>query len=167
VQAALTGHLVLSTVHTNDAASAVSRLKDLGVPGFLLSGTLRGVMAQRLLRQVCPRCTRPTTLASDQIAALGLGRPEDLVGKLQVAQGEGCVYCRGTGYHGRTGIFELLPVTAKTRQLIQAGAESAEIEKAARLEGMRSLRENGVRKLASGLTTFDEVWGATADIEQQ
>jgi general secretion pathway protein E len=167
VQAALTGHLVLSTVHTNDAASAVSRLKDLGVPGFLLAGTLRGVMAQRLLRQVCPRCARPTTLASDQIAALGLGRPEDLVGKLQVAQGEGCVYCRGTGYHGRTGIFEILPVTAKTRQLIQAGAESAEIEKAARLEGMRSLRENGVRKLAAGLTTFDEVWGATADIEQR
>lgn len=167
VQAALTGHLVLSTVHTNDAASAVSRLKDLGVPGFLLSGTLTGVMAQRLLRQVCPRCARPTTLATDQIAALGLGRPEDLVGKLQVMQGEGCAHCRGTGYHGRTGIFELLPITAKMRQLVQAGANTIEIEKAARLEGMHTLRENGIRKLAAGLTTFDEVWGATADIEQR
>ena len=166
VQAALTGHLVLSTVHTNDSASAVSRLKDLGVPGFLLSGTLMGVLAQRLLRQVCPRCARPTTLASDQIAALGLGRPEDLVGKLQVMQGEGCAHCRGTGYHGRTGIYELLPGNGRLRQLIQAGATSQEIEKAARAEGMRTLRENGVRKLAAGLTTFDEVWGATADIEQ-
>ncbi|MHB1846505.1 MAG: GspE/PulE family protein [Deltaproteobacteria bacterium] len=165
VQAALTGHLVLSTLHTNDAATAVSRLRDLGVPSFLLASTLVGAMAQRLLRTVCSRCTKPTTLASDQIAALGLGRPEDLVGKLQVSVGEGCARCRGTGYYGRTGIFELLPVTPKIRQLIAQGNSVGEIAQAARQDGMRTLRENGVKKLASGLTTFDEIWGATRDIE--
>jgi general secretion pathway protein E len=165
VQAALTGHLVLSTLHTNDAASAVSRLLDLGVPSFLLANTLRGAMAQRLLRLVCTRCAKPVTLANDQIAALGLGRPEDLAGKLQVLQGEGCPRCRGTGYYGRTGIFELLPVTQKIQRLIAQGAPSTEIATASRLDGMRTLRENGVRKLAAGLTTFEEVWSATRDVE--
>jgi general secretion pathway protein E len=165
VQAALTGHLVLSTLHTNDAAAAVSRLLDLGVPGFLLANTLRGTMAQRLLRLVCTRCAKPATLAIDQIASLGLGRPEDLVGKLQVMQGEGCPRCRGTGYYGRSGVFELLAVTPKIQKLISQGAPAVEISNAARLDGMRTLRENGVRKLAAGLTTFDEVWSATRDVE--
>ncbi len=165
VQAALTGHLVLSTLHTNDAASAVSRLLDLGVPGFLLANTLRGAMAQRLLRLVCTRCAKPATLAIDQIASLGLGRPEDLVGKLQVMQGEGCPRCRGTGYYARSGIFELLPVTRKIQRLIGQGAPAGEINNVARLDGMRTLRENGVRKLAAGLTTFEEVWSATRDVE--
>jgi general secretion pathway protein E len=165
VQAALTGHLVLSTLHTNDAASAISRLRDLGVPSFLLSSTLTGTMAQRLLRMICARCVKPTTLAVDQIAALGLGRPEDLVGKLQVAYGEGCPRCRGTGYYGRTGIFELLSVTPKVRSMIAAGDNVGEIGKVAKLDGMRTLRENAVRKLAAGLTTFEEVYAATRDIE--
>ncbi len=165
VQAALTGHLVFSTLHTNDAAGAVSRLRDLGVPSFLVSGTLIGAMAQRLLRTICSRCSKPTTLAIDEIAALGLGRPEDLAGRLQVAYGEGCPRCRGTGYYGRTGIFELLPVTPKIRSLIAAGETVEEIAKAARLDGMRTLRENAVRKLAAGVTTFEEVWSATRDIE--
>ena len=165
VQAALTGHLVLSTLHTNDAASAVSRLRDLGVPSFLIGSTLVGAMAQRLLRMVCSRCAKATTLPIDQIASLGLGRPEDLAGRLQVAVGEGCPRCRGTGYYGRTGIFELLPVTPKIRQLITQNAVVEEIAQSARLDGMRTLRENGVRKLAEGLTTFDEVWAATRNVE--
>ncbi len=165
VQAALTGHLVFSTLHTNDAASAISRLRDLGVPGFLLASTLTGAMAQRLLRTICSHCSNPTTLAVDQIAALGLGRPEDLVGRLQVAYGEGCPRCRGTGYYGRTGVFELLPATAKIRGLVAAGETVEEIAKVARLDGMRTLRENAVRKLAAGVTTFEEVWAATRDIE--
>ncbi len=165
VQAALTGHLVLSTVHTNDAASAISRLQDLGVPNFLLASTLTGAMAQRLLRTICPRCAKPTTLAVDQIAALDLGRPEDLAGRLQVQYGEGCPRCRGTGYYGRTGIFELLSVTPKIRSMIVARESVGEIAKVARLDGMRTLRENAVRKLAAGLTTFEEVWAATRDIE--
>jgi general secretion pathway protein E len=165
VQAALTGHLVLSTLHTNDAPAAVSRLLDLGVPGFLLANTLRGSMAQRLVRLVCTRCAKPATLAVDQIAALGLGRPEDLVGRLQVMQGEGCPRCRGTGYYGRTGLFEMLSVTPKIQKLISQGAPTVEVAAAARLDGMRTLRENGVRKLAAGLTTFDEVWAATRDVE--
>ena len=165
VQAALTGHLVLSTLHTNDAASAITRLRDLGVPSFLLSSTLAGAIAQRLLRMICARCVKPTTLAVDQIAALGLGRPEDLEGKLQVAYGEGCPRCRGTGYYGRTGIFELLSVTPKIRGMIAAGDNVGEIAKVAQLDGMRTLRENAVRKLAAGLTTFEEVYAATRDVE--
>jgi general secretion pathway protein E len=124
-------------------------------------------MAQRLLRMICARCVKPTTLAVDQIAALGLGRPEDLAGKLQVAYGEGCARCRGTGYYGRTGIFEMLGITPKLRTMIAAGYDVGEISKAARLDGMRTLRENAVRKLAAGLTTFEEVWAATRDIEIQ
>jgi general secretion pathway protein E len=114
---------------------------------------------------ICARCVKPTTLAVDQIAALGLGRPEDLVGKLQVAYGEGCPRCRGTGYYGRTGIFELLSVTPKVRSMIAAGDNVGEIGKVAKLDGMRTLRENAVRKLAAGLTTFEEVYAATRDIE--
>jgi len=165
VQAALTGHMVLSTLHTNDAGSAIRRLRDLGVPSFLLASTLTGAMAQRLLRTVCSRCAKPTTLAVDQIAALGLGRPEDLEGKLQVVTGEGCPRCLGTGYYGRAGIFELLPIGTKARQMVASGTGVAEITKAARLDGMRTLRENAIRKLAGGLTTFEEVWAATRDSE--
>ncbi|HUB06564.1 MAG TPA: GspE/PulE family protein [Myxococcales bacterium] len=165
VQAALTGHLVLSTVHTNDAATSISRLRDLGVPSFLLASVMTGSMAQRLVRTICSRCAKPTTLAVDQIAALGLGRPEDLAGRLQVQYGEGCPRCRGTGYYGRTGIFEMLSITPKVRSMIAGNESVEEISKVARLDGMRSLRENAVRKLAAGLTTFEEVWAATRDIE--
>ncbi len=113
VQAALTGHLVLSTLHTNDAASAVVRLRDLGVPPFLLSSTLLGTMAQRLVRRICPRCAEPEPLTIDQLAALGVAHPEDYAGKIPARVGRGCNKCRGTGYFGRTGIFELLDVSPK------------------------------------------------------
>ena len=115
VQAALTGHLVLSTLHTNDAASAVVRLRDLGVPPFLISSTLLGTMAQRLVRRICPRCAEPEPLTIDQLAALGVAHPEDYAGKIPARVGRGCNKCRGTGYFGRTGIFELLDVSPKIR----------------------------------------------------
>jgi general secretion pathway protein E len=156
IQAALTGHLVLSTLHTNDAVGAVSRMKDLGVPPFLLSSCLLGVMAQRLLRRVCSRCATETALSQDEMLALGAPLPL-LPGGVQILQGAGCVHCRGTGFYGRTGVFEIMPVTPQIRQGIASGANTPELVQLARAAGMRTLREAAVRKLASGLTAFAEV----------
>jgi general secretion pathway protein E len=156
VQAALTGHLVLSTLHTNDAVGAVSRMKDLGVPPFLLSSCLLGVMAQRLLRRVCTGCAGEVVLTQDQVQALGAPLPL-LPEGVQILQGAGCVRCRGTGYFGRTGVFEIFPVTSEIREAIAAGASTPQIVSLARAAGMRTLREGAARKLASGQTAFAEV----------
>src|SRR5262249_36001925 len=156
IQAALTGHLVLSTLHTNDAVGAVSRMKDLRVPPFLLSSCLLGVMAQRLLRRVCTRCAGEVALTQDQVQALGAPLPL-LPGGVQILQGAGCVHCRGTGYYGRTGVFEIMPVTPEIREAIASGAGTAELASLARNAGMRTLREAAARKLASGQTAFAEV----------
>ncbi|MGZ6097197.1 MAG: GspE/PulE family protein, partial [Myxococcaceae bacterium] len=161
IQAALTGHLVLSTLHTNDAVGAVSRMKDLGVPPFLLSSCLLGVMAQRLLRRVCSRCAADHNLTQDELLALGAPLPL-LPGGLQILQGAGCVHCRGTGFYGRTGVFEIMPVTSQIREAIAQGANTPELVQLARKAGMRTLREAAVRKLASGLTAFAEVVRMTA-----
>jgi general secretion pathway protein E len=156
VKAALTGHLVLSTLHTNDAVGAVSRMKDLGVPPFLLSSCLLGVMAQRLLRRVCTRCAGETSLTQDEILALGAPLPL-LPEGVQILQGAGCVHCRATGFYGRTGVFEIMPVTTQMRHAIASGAGTPELVALARAAGMRTLREAAVRKLAGGLTAFAEV----------
>jgi general secretion pathway protein E len=156
IQAALTGHLVLSTLHTNDAVGAVSRMKDLGVPPFLLAQSLLGVMAQRLLRRICERCAQPTTLSQDQLVALQVPLPL-LPGGVELRAGAGCVRCRGTGFHGRVGVFEMFAVTDEVRQAISAGAELPDLYRTARGGGMRTLREAAVRKLAQGVTAFDEV----------
>ena len=161
VQAALTGHLVLSTLHTNDAAGAVTRLRDLGVPPFLVANTVVGVMAQRLVRVVCPKCAREETLSADQLAMLGVAHPEDHAGKLPVRRGAGCNACRGTGYFGRTGIFELLPVSPRIQKAIADGADAGAITELARGDGMRSLREHALKKLGDGATTFEEIARAT------
>ncbi len=161
VQAALTGHLVLSTLHTNDAAGAVTRLRDLGVPPFLVANTVLGVMAQRLVRTVCAKCAREETLSADQLALLGVAHPEDHAGKLPVRRGAGCNACRGTGYFGRTGIFELLPVTARISQAIAGGSDANVIAELARADGMRTLREHALKKLGDGVTTFEEIARAT------
>jgi general secretion pathway protein E len=161
IQAALTGHLVLSTLHTNDAVGAVSRMKDLGVPPFLLSSCLLGVMAQRLLRRVCSRCAAEHNLTQDELLALGAPLPL-LPGGVQIVQGAGCVHCRGTGYYGRTGVFEIMPVTPEIREAIAQGANTPELVALARKAGMRTLREAAVRKLASGQTAFAEVVRTTA-----
>ncbi len=160
VQAALTGHLVLSTLHTNDAASAMTRLRDLGVEPFLIASTVTGVVAQRLVRKVCVRCRRPATLSPDQCRALGI--PPDSKPPT-VYQGVGCVYCRHTGLRGRTGIFEVLPVNSRIRSLVMNDADASEIAEAARTDGMMTLREAAVRKLALGVTTFEEVVRVTAE----
>jgi len=161
IQAALTGHLVLSTLHTNDAVGAVSRMKDLGVPPFLLSSCLLGVMAQRLLRRVCSRCAQEHNLTQDEVLALGAPLPL-LPGGVQIVQGAGCVHCRGTGYYGRTGVFEIMPVTPEIREAIAHGANTPELVAMARKAGMRTLREAAVRKLAGSQTAFAEVVRMTA-----
>ena len=156
IQSALTGHLVLSTLHTNDSVGAVTRMKDLGVPAFLLGSCLIGVMAQRLLRKVCLRCAQEAELAPDQLLALEAPLPL-LPGGLQLRLGAGCVHCRGTGYYGRTGVFEILPVTDSMRQAIAQEAPESRLTELARAAGMRTLREAAVRKLAQGQTAFAEV----------
>ena len=163
VQAALTGHLVFSTVHTRDAAGAVTRLAELGVERFLLSSVLRGVLAQRLVRQVCPDCSVEGTLTAAQVEALALKVPVERRDELKVRWGEGCPKCRHTGLYGRSGVFELLDVQRRVRQLINEGKDANEIAYAAKVEGMASLREAAIRKLAEGATTFEEVVRLTAD----
>jgi general secretion pathway protein E len=156
VQAALTGHLVLSTLHTNDAIGAVARLKDLGVPPFLLAQSLIGMMAQRLLRRVCPHCAQPTTLTPDELTLLGAPIPL-LPGGVNIVKGAGCARCRGTGYWGRTGAFEIVNLNNDLREQISRGGNHQQMLDAARRGGTRTLREAAVRKLAMGLTSFDEV----------
>jgi general secretion pathway protein E len=168
VQAALTGHLVLSTLHTNDTGSSVVRLCELGVDPFLVSSTLVGVIAQRLARLVCAACRTESVLTPDQLSVLGVDlgdlgaqgeRPQ-----LLVAHGEGCVRCRNTGLYGRTGVFEVLEIDDKIRKLIRAQVDAKEIMKQARQDGMMALREAAIRKLAKGLTSFEEVTRITVEV---
>ena len=163
VQAALTGHLVFSTVHTRDASGAITRLGELGVERFLLSSVLRGVVAQRLVRCICPHCQVEGFLTPAQVAALSLKVPAERREQLRVRWGEGCVECRYTGLYGRIGVFEMLDVGRRVRQLVTEGRDASEIAHAARVEGMESLQEAAIRKLADGATTFEEVVRVTAD----
>ena len=159
IQAALTGHLVLSTLHTNDAPTAIMRMLDLGVPHFLLQATLVGILSQRLVRKVCNYCKEITDVDTDQLRNLGLdvGRR----GMVPLAHGKGCEKCRGTGYMGRTCIVELIPFTEAIRRLTQASADVDAIRAKAREEGMRTLRESAIDKLLKGLTTYEEVLRVT------
>jgi general secretion pathway protein E len=166
VQAALTGHLVLTTLHTNDTVGAVARLRDLGVPSFLIGATLTGVVAQRLVRQVCPSCAEDVPLTADEVGELGVKHPEDYAGKLVARRGPGCAKCRYTGYFGRTGLFEVLPVNSRLRHLIAEGATPEVLYRTARQDGLQSLREHAVRKVAAGATSFEEAIRATADAEE-
>jgi general secretion pathway protein E len=155
VQAALTGHLVLSTLHTNDAPSSVTRLIDLGVPPFLISSTVVGIIAQRLLRKICPACKKERRLAPDELEYLGLKRAG------VVWSGEGCPECRGTGYKGRTGIFEVLDVNEAVKGVISERLDLAELQAVARRDGLVTLREQAVRKMLEGISTYEEVIAVT------
>jgi len=154
-QAALTGHLVFSTLHTNDAASSIGRLVDLGIERFLIASTLVGAMAQRLVRKICPHCAVERHLEADEVATLRLSVPPGK--KVKVREGEGCHECRGTGYLGRTGIFEILPIDESIKDLVLRGASPPEIKRLAVEHDMRTLRQSALRKLADGVTTFEEV----------
>lgn len=156
VQAALTGHLVLSTLHTNDSASTIIRLLDLGVPPFLISATLLGIVAQRLIRKICPRCKRVRTLSQDECGYLQL--PEK---PYAVWEGKGCKECRGTGYKGRSGLFEVMDMNDRIKLLIKDSVELTDISAAARQEGVVTLREIAIKKMFEGVTTYEEVISVT------
>jgi general secretion pathway protein E len=155
VQAALTGHLVFSTLHTNDAATSVTRLVDLGIPPFLISSTLIGAMAQRLVRKICDDCRRNRPLTQEEASMLNLQAPPGK--RIIVKEGGGCMRCRNTGYYGRSGIFELLPIDNAVRDLIDRGEDFVKIKDMAQKRGMRTLRQSALRKLAEGATSFEEV----------
>lgn len=155
VQSALTGHLVLSTLHTNDAASTVTRLLELGVPPYLLNGSLLGVLAQRLVRTLCPHCKQPA--ATDEHAWRELVYPYRIAPPASVNLPKGCLECRHTGYLGRNGIYEILTLTPAMRQLIKPDADMAALREFAIKEGMQPLHISGARKIYAGLTTIEEV----------
>jgi len=155
VQAALTGHLVLSTLHTNDAASSITRLLDLGVPHFLITSTLIGILAQRLVRENCTHCVEEYVPTTEEASLLKMA-PEKLQA-YRFKRGRGCLHCRETGYSGRIGIYEVLTVTEKIRRLVAAQSGSPEIFRAAREEGLRTLKEAALEKVFRGVTTTTEM----------
>lgn len=160
IQSALTGHLVFSTLHTNDAPSSVTRLLDMGVENFLLSSTIRGILAQRLVRVICPKCKAIDESLSFEMPELSsLGIYSDFKPFL----GKGCEHCTGTGYYGRTGIFELLVIDDDIRRLILKSADSNQIREAGRMKGMKTLLEDGIRKIKVGITTASEVLRVTQE----
>jgi general secretion pathway protein E len=156
VQAAMTGHLghlVFSTLHTNDAIGAIPRLADLGVPRYLIAATVEAVLAQRLVRRVCEQCRTRYTPAPEQVALVA-GRP---VGPTRLTRGAGCAACRDTGYRGRVGVFELVEMTEALKEAIARGASRAELRVAAEAGGMQPLQTDGWQKVEAGLTTIEEV----------
>ena len=155
VEAALTGHLVLSTLHTNDAPSVVTRLVDLGVEPFLLSAVLEGVIAQRLVRKICAECKVQYTPETSELMELSL-RPESVQGR-NFFYGEGCKICNNTGYKGRQAIFEMLLGTAGLKQLVAEKAKLSDLRRQARKDGMRILRESGIIAIYEGTTTIEEI----------
>jgi general secretion pathway protein E len=156
IQAALTGHLVLSTLHTNDAPTAITRLLDLGVPSYLINATLLGVMAQRLVRTLCPHCKVEDALP-DEATWQMLTSPWRAALPQRVFRAEGCLECRMTGYFGRVGLYEIMTMTPALRQLVRADTELPRLREQAYREGMKPLRAAGALKVAAGVTTTDEV----------
>jgi general secretion pathway protein E len=156
VQAALTGHLVLSTLHTNDAPTAVTRLLDLGVPAYLINSTLLGVMAQRLVRTLCPHCKKPVDAPDDETWKM-ITSPWRAEKPAQVMGAVGCLECRMTGYFGRMGLYEIMLMTPALRQMVHEGTDDARIRDQAYKDGMRPLRVSGASKIVAGMTTADEV----------
>ncbi len=163
VRSALTGHLVLSTLHTNDASGAMPRLIDMEIEPFLLSSAMVGVVAQRLVRRVCEKCRGPIEPPAELLSELGIGP-----GRRKFVHGAGCRACNGTGYRGRVGIFEVLEVDDRIRGLISSRASAEDLSRAARRAGMKSLREDAVRKAAEGRTTLEEALRVTKpDLAQE
>ncbi len=154
IQAALTGHLVFSTLHTNDSVGAVTRLKDLGLEPYLISSTLLGVVAQRLVRKVCRNCARPVEIDTAPLRQLSFPVDGD---RITVQEGEGCSLCRQTGYYGRIGVYEVLPVNDEIKGMIHAGEEEEQIRKAGFKAGMTLLSYDACNKLISGITSLEEV----------
>ncbi|WP_136809295.1 GspE/PulE family protein [Desulfosediminicola flagellatus] len=161
VQAAMTGHLVFSTLHTNDAVSSIIRLQDLGLQPFMIASTLLGCMAQRLVKTICPDCK--TSFEIDSAELLRMGFPTTESGKMTLYKGEGCRLCRGTGYRGRCGVFEIFPFSSEIKRMTAASESSTELRKVAIREGMTTLREDAWRKVREGITTLEEAIRVTSE----
>jgi type IV pilus assembly protein PilB len=160
VKAALTGHLVLSTLHTNDAPSAIGRMIDMGIEPFLVASSINLILAQRLVRKVCQGCKQPVTLNEEVLRELQLDPAEAATATFM--EGQGCVECSNTGYRGRAGVYEVMPITPTLRELILERASAGEIKKSAIAEGMLTLRRDALQKLKRGVTTPEEVLKETA-----
>ena len=164
IRAALTGHLVFSTIHTNDSASTITRLLDMDIEPFLVSSSVEGIVAQRLIRKLCIHCKRPKSYQYDFLKQHGF--PTEKLNKdIVLYEAVGCDECRGTGYSGRSGIFEILPITDEIRPLIVSNASSSSIKNAAIQQGMKTLREDGWDKVIEGITSIDEILRVTEDTE--
>jgi type IV pilus assembly protein PilB len=159
IKAALTGHLVFSTLHTNDAPSSVTRLIDMGVPNYLVASATRLIMAQRMTRKICSNCKEEINLTKEQVEALHV--PDDMLKGLRAFRGKGCKDCNNSGNAGRIGIYEVMPVTAALESLILDKASDSALRKQAMSEGMFSLRMSAVEKMKEGVISVDEVFGVT------
>jgi len=155
VEASLTGHLVFTTLHTNDAPSSIARLLDLGVETFLITATIEGVVAQRLVRRVCPRCKEPYTPGDEELMAIQLSE-DDLEGR-QVFRGTGCEFCNKSRYKGRLGLYEIMMLDDQMREMIMQSASTQQLRVEAQKRGMRTLRQSGLLSIFDGDTTIEEV----------
>jgi type IV pilus assembly protein PilB len=155
VQASLTGHLVFSTLHTNDAPSAITRLIDIGVQPFLVASSVIAILAQRLVRVVCPKCKEPDQPPESEIKAAGI--TPDQLRDAKFMRGRGCNHCNHTGYRGRLGIFEMMRMSSAIRDMTFRGEPTQTIRRNARLNGMRTLLEDGIQKSLKGITTLEEI----------
>jgi general secretion pathway protein E/type IV pilus assembly protein PilB len=159
VNASLTGHLVFSTLHTNDAPSAVTRLIDIGVKPFLVASSTRAIMAQRLVRKICDTCKEQTTVTDQQLRQLGSAAEQ--VREVGLYKGAGCAECNHSGFRGRLGIFEVFLINDEVQRMIYDRVGASQLRTKARELGMRTLREDGLRKVVAGMTTLDEVFRVT------
>ena len=165
IQASLTGHLVFSTLHTNDAPSAISRMVDIGVPSYMVASSVIAVLAQRLVRTICPRCKVRYTPPESAVEESGL--PPEMVKQAEFSRGKGCAYCGRTGYRGRIGIYELMLVNNKLRELMFKGTTTQRIREEAISNGMSTLYTDGMLKVIRGITTFEEVYRVAKKTEQE
>jgi general secretion pathway protein E len=165
VQSALTGHLVLSTLHTNDAASSIMRLQDLGIPNYLINTVLNGVLAQRLVRRLCQHCRSPYSVSRENLSGLGLADFLSLIDKgaseIELFRAQGCEQCNGTGYSGRIALIEVLHMNDKLRELVLQRTDSHQLSQFAASEGMQTLFQDGLNKALKGVTSIEEVWRVT------
>jgi type IV pilus assembly protein PilB len=165
IQASLTGHLVFSTLHTNDAPSAITRMTDMGVPAYMVASSVIAVLAQRLVRKICTRCKHPVTLTDAQLEDAGI--PPEVAKNAKFAKGKGCPYCQKKGYRGRIGIYELMVVNGKIREMMFKGVSDAVLRTQAINQGMTTLYCDGIRKVVNGTTTLDEVYRTAKRTEQE
>jgi type IV pilus assembly protein PilB len=165
IQASLTGHLVFSTLHTNDAPSAVTRMTDMGVPAYMVASSVVAVLAQRLVRKICTRCKYNVTLSDPVLEEAGL--PHSVLPYSKFSKGKGCPYCQKKGYRGRIGIYELMLINGRIREMMFGSKSSAELRTESIKSGMTTLYCDGLRKVITGITTLDEVYRSAKKTEQE